>query len=253
MNLLKKFNSLVGRLEDKGILKRTPGFIHDYEKTYPYFKTLEDNASIIKSECLQLLSVQEKNLPHIEDLGDKRTKGGIHSIEWKTFFFKSDHFIDSNCKYCPETAKLLRNIPRIKQAFFSVLEGNQHIKPHKGYFCGFLRYHLGVIIPNNNEDKKCWIRINDNKTDNQNYEKSRMEYGETYYWKEGVGIMFNDLYLHEAANETDQVRVVLFIDVIRRFPWHLDWLMRLLVFIGYQFKGAKQVAKNAEIKPLVES
>ena len=161
--------------------------------------------------------------------------------------FKAGHFIEENCELCPETAHLLKKIPRIRQAFFSILYPNQYITPHRGYYQGFLRYHLGVIIPDNNEDNKCWIRVNDDLVDNKNYDKSSMDRGKTYHWKNGEGIIFNDNYLHDASNETDEIRVVLWIDVVRKFPFWFDWLNLLLLKIGYQTKAARKVAEEAKV------
>ena len=253
LNPIKKINNMILNLEQKGWVKRTPGFIHDYEKTYPYFKELEANHAIIEKECRNLLAIKE-NIPDTRTLGGKDTKGTIHDIKWKSFMFKSGTFIKENCELCPETTRLLKKIPRVKQVFFSILDPNQHIKPHKGYYRGFLRYHLGVIIPNNNEDKKCWIRINDDFETNEANDRTKMAEGETYYWKNGEGIMFNDIYLHEAANETDEVRIVLFIDVMRKFPLVFDLINKFLMFLAYFNKDVRAVAKNARLqqKPMYQ-
>ena len=106
---------------------------------------------------------------------------------------------------------------------------------------------MGVIIPNNNANNECWIRINEDFEDNENYDKSTIDKGEKYYWKNGEGIIFNDNYLHEAFNESDQVRVVLFLDVVRRFPWWFDWFNSLLLSLAFRTKQVKKIAKNAEI------
>jgi len=243
---LRIVNNFILRLENLRWIKRTPAFIRDYEKKYPYFSSLEKYHEVIQEECKALLSIKDE-ITDMDGLAGPRTKGGIHTIKWKSFMFKSGKFIEDNCALCPQTAQLLKGIPRIKQAFFSILDPHQHIRPHKGYYQGFLRYHLGVIIPRNNVDGDCWIRINDNLEDNLRNDKNTMDKSETYYWKNGHGIVFNDNYLHEAANETDEIRVVLFVDVLRRFPFWMDWLNRLIITIGYQTNQAKQVAKNAKI------
>jgi beta-hydroxylase len=38
---------------------------------------------------------------------------------------------------------------------------------------------------------------------------------ETRGWREGESLVFDDTYEHEAWNDTDETRVVLFVDVIR--------------------------------------
>lgn len=247
MDPLKTINKILFNLEQKGWIKKTPAFIYDYEEEYPHFKVLEEHADIIEKECRELLNIKD-NIPDLDGLAGEKTKGGVQAIKWKSFMFKSGDFIEENCSLCPETADLLRGIPRIKQAFFSILDPEQYIKPHFGYYKGFLRYHLGVIIPNNNEDKNCRIRINaDCETFNCD-DKSEIEHGESYYWKNGEGIMFNDVYLHDATNESKEIRVVLFIDVVRKFHWSIDWFNRFFLFVAYKTKYVKQIAKNAKVK-----
>ena len=109
------------------------------------------------------------------------------------------------------------------------------------------------MIPNNNEDEKCWIRINSDKVDNEKYDKSSMHRGEKYHWKNGKGIIFNDNYLHEATNASDEIRVVLFIDVIRKYPHVLGLLNKLFISIGYQTSQLKNLAKNAKVSKQVNS
>jgi beta-hydroxylase len=192
--------------------------------------------------------IHKDQLHDIAGAGGKRTKGGIHAVKWKSFMFKAGTFIPENCALCPQTAALLQRIPRIKQAFFSILDPDQHIKTHKGYYYGFLRYHLGLIIPYHNQHKECWIRIHADPDDNRRYDKSSIVKGEKYHWQEGKGILFNDNYLHEAANESDQLRVVLYLDVIRKYPWWLDWFNLLLLNIGYSSAPVKRIAKDARVK-----
>lgn len=251
MSAQQKYNDFLIFLEDKGLIKRTPGFIHSYEKKYPYFKELEKNQHIIKEECQTLLK-HAGQLHDVEGMAGNKTRGGISSaIQWKQFMFKAGTFVEENCALCPETAKMLKRVPRIKQAFFSILYPNQYITPHRGYFYGFLRYHLGVIVPYDNKDEKCWIRINDNISDNNNnYNKHSIEKGDKYYWKEGKGIMFNDNYVHDASNESDQIRVVLWLDVVRKFPFWINWLNSLALFIAYKNKTVQKVAKDAVVHDL---
>ena len=63
-----------------------------------------------------------------------------------------------------------------------------------------LRYHLGLIVPEDAES--CRIRV-----------------GEDYrHWEEGKSMIFDDTFNHEVWNDTDETRVVLFVDVMRPLP-----------------------------------
>ena len=53
------------------------------------------------------------------------------------------------------------------------------------------------------------------------------------HWEEGRGLVFDDSYEHEVWNDTDEVRVVLFIDFLRPLPPFAAFLNRLFVkYIG---------------------
>jgi len=128
-----------------------------------------------------------------------------------------------------------------------VLEPHQHIKPHWGYWKGFIRYHLGVVIPDNNRENKCWIRVNPDAQD-RNEARDAIEQGERYFWKNGEAVLFDDTFLHDAANETDQVRVVLFLDVARKMPPTLSLLNRMFLRIAHRNKAVREIRANAVIK-----
>jgi hypothetical protein len=51
---------------------------------------------------------------------------------------------------------------------------------------------------------------------------SIIDQGEKYYWHNGEGVIFDDAYLHDAKNDSDEVRVVMWIDVRRKMPWWLQ-------------------------------
>jgi beta-hydroxylase len=64
--------------------------------------------------------------------------------------------------------------------------------------------HMGLIIP---DPEKCHINVE----------------GDKYHWQNGKVVLFDDTYNHYAVNETDELRVILFIDYMRpmRFPYNL--------------------------------
>jgi aspartyl/asparaginyl beta-hydroxylase (cupin superfamily) len=230
--------------ERRGVFRKLPAFERDLSE-YPKLAILSENYATIRSECESLIR-QEIRIPGMEEL-TSYTSGGIHQIAWKSFMFKSGSFIDENCALAPKTAALLEKIPGLYTAFFSVLEPHQHIKPHWGYWKGFVRYHLGVVIPDNNADRKCWIRINPEAQD-RTQARDAIEQGERYFWKNGEAVLFDDTFLHDAANESDQVRVVLFLDLARKMPWPLALLNRLFLWIAHQDKSVREVRTNAKIK-----
>ena len=246
--LLKKtINDVFCWFEDHGLLAQTPAFNRDYLTTYPRLQELEKNHAAVQRECVQLLEIKD-NLTDMTAMGGTYTKAGIHTASWKTFMFKSGKFVEENCARCPQTTALLRKIPGLYTAFFSVLEPHQRLTPHWGYYKGFQRYHLGVLIPDNNEDRSCYLRINADPEDNAQRDPSLVEKGESYYWKNGEGILFDDNYLHDAANLSDQVRVILWLDLRRKMPFYLQVFNMLCLFIAHGDSSVKKIRDNAIIR-----
>jgi beta-hydroxylase len=234
------------RLEDLGLLKPTPAYIRDHRRLYVGLEELEKNHAVVREECLALLGRKE-HLTDVKNLGGKYTQQGIHLAQWKSFLFKSGSFVEENCRLAPRTAELIRGIPACYTAFFSILDPKQYITPHWGYYKGFLRYHLGVIIPYDNKDELCWLRVSDDPVANRNKDRSAIEQGQRYCWHEGEGVLFDDTHLHDAANDSDQVRVVLWLDLIRQLPWYVQPLNRLFLWVAQRDSSVRKIREGARI------
>ncbi len=242
----KTINEVYTWFEDRGLMRRNPAYIRDYHREYPELKILEDNHAIVQQECLALLDIKDR-LTDVRALGAGYTEGGIHTAKWKAFMFKSGDFLEDNCRLAPRTADIIRRIPGVYTAFFSVLDPHQKITPHWGYYKGFLRYHLGVRIPYNNANNQCWLRVNGDRAQNAMLDKDQIEHGERYFWKNGEGIIFDDNYLHDAANESDEVRVVLWLDLRRKMPFYIGPLNRLCLWLVYRDKSVEKIRRGALI------
>jgi aspartyl/asparaginyl beta-hydroxylase (cupin superfamily) len=134
-----------------------------------------------------------------------------------------------------------------------VLDPHQYITPHWGYYRGFVRYHLGVLIPNDNAGGECFLRVNGDPAANESRDVTRIEAGEVYRWKNGEGIAFDDNYLHDAANNSDQVRVVLWIDLRRKLPFYLSWFNNACLWLIRNDESMRMIRRDAQvaISPLV--
>jgi beta-hydroxylase len=134
---------------------------------------------------------------------------------WKTFVFYilGEPYLP-NCQLCPDTALQLARIPKLKNAMFSILEPHYHIPPHQGPTKGVIRVHLGLKIPS--DKKQCRIRVENH----------------ILTWEEGQCIVFDDFFEHEAWNDTDEQRIVLFLDVERPMRLTGRLLNRVLFAIG---------------------
>ena len=165
---------------------------------FPWVKDLEANWKVIRAELDEVLKEREL-VPSFQEVS-KDQIALSQDDKWKTFFlfgygFKSE----TNCARCPETARLMEQIPGMKSAMFSILAPGKHIKDHRGPYKGVLRCHLGLIVP-------------------EPREKIRIRVGNDFrHWEEGKCMVFDDTFNHEVWHEGNSQRVVLFIDFVRPF------------------------------------
>jgi ornithine lipid ester-linked acyl 2-hydroxylase len=192
---------------------------------FPWVKKIESEWLSIRAELDSIMKYREE-LPNFQDIMID-VKAISKDDNWKTFFLAGyGKLSEQNCKRCPETTRIIKMIPGMKTAFFSILSPNKHIPAHKGPFNGVLRYHLGLIVPEPKD--KCRIRID----------------SEIRSWDEGKSIIFDDTYEHEIWNYTKGFRVVLFIDFVRpiRFPYKL--LNDLMVLVAAYIPAMQEAEQN---------
>ncbi|NEO55359.1 MAG: aspartyl/asparaginyl beta-hydroxylase domain-containing protein [Okeania sp. SIO3B5] len=188
-------------------------------KQFDWTTEVEANWVLIRKELDELLKYRD-NLPNFQDISPDQADYTSPDDLWKTFFMYGYGIkSEKNCQRCPETTRLIEKIPGMKTAFFSILLPGKHIPEHRGPYKGVVRYLLALKVPEPKE--KCRIRVGD----------------ETRNWEEGKSMMFDDSFPHEAWNETDGVRVVLFLDIMRpmRFPLSVfnELFMKLIAISPY--------------------
>ena len=161
---------------------------------FPEMKPIQENWETIRQEALSL-----------QEGGSIAAATGYNDIGFNSFFrtgWKRFHLcwygkeVPSAQAKCPKTVALLKSIPSVKAAMFASLPPGATLVRHRDPYAGSLRYHIGLSTPNN---PKCFIDVD----------------GERYHWKDGEAVMFDETYIHFAANETDQQRIILFCDVER--------------------------------------
>jgi ornithine lipid ester-linked acyl 2-hydroxylase len=178
---------------------------------FAWAELLERDWQQIRGELDEVM-VHHDALPNIQDISTDQY-GLTQDDKWKTFFFLAfGDKIDGNFRRCPKTAAMLEGIPGITTAFFSILGPEKHIRAHRGYYKGLVRYHLALKVPA--DGAACGIRV-------QN---------ESICWSEGEGFFFDDTYRHEAWNRTSEVRVVLLLDVLRPLPFPYSLLNKAVVY-----------------------
>jgi beta-hydroxylase len=167
---------------------------------FPEMQVVTDSWQVIREEALNMR--EQERIAASKNNND----AGFNSFfktGWKRFYLKwYDAQHPSAAIYCPKTVEILRKIPSIKAAMFAELPPGAKLNPHRDPYGGSLRYHLGLTTPNHNE---CFINVD----------------GVPYSWRDGEAVMFDETYIHEAYNRTDQDRIILFCDVERpmRYRW----------------------------------
>jgi ornithine lipid ester-linked acyl 2-hydroxylase len=180
-------------------------------ESFPWVRSLEEYWPVIRKELNALLEHMEE-IPNLQDVSPEQSPIA-QGESWKSFFlYGFGHKIERNCARCPETAGRVTKIPGLKMAMFSILAPRSHIPSHRGPYKGLLRYHLGLIIPS--PGSSCRLRVAN----------------EVRSWQEGKSLIFDDSYSHEAWNDSDCHRVVLFVDFVRPLPFPLSLLNRLTIW-----------------------
>lgn len=209
--ILFPYNFIIENLYEKKVFYTE----EEKKKIFPTSEILERNWKKIKDEFKH---IQKKK--NIKNIGEKFITEKKEFWEgWTSFELRSfDKDNEENMKQCPILSRILKNDSNISTAFFSILKPGKSIPSHYGPFKGILRYHLGIEIPPSSAGD-CFISVD----------------GETYDWKNGEGILFDESYKHFVKNDTSYSRVILFIDVRRPFyfPYINDFILFLMSISPY--------------------
>jgi hypothetical protein len=126
-----------------------------------------------------------------KELNNNRQWTAIHLL-------KNGWPVEVNARHCPRTMEAISKMdqPQVPGAspvaMFSLLAPGTHIPPHMGVANTRLVCHLPIIVPPN-----CGFRC-----------------GETIReWKVGEAFVFDDTIEHEAWNNSEELRVVLILDI----------------------------------------
>ena len=125
-------------------------------------------------------------------------------------------------KLCPNTVRILEQIPSVNGAMFAILPVGGQLTRHLDPIACSLRYHLGLDTPNSDD---CFINIDE----------------VSYSWRNGQAMLFDETYPHYARNDSDQCRLILMCDVERP----MNFIGR---FINFFYKGLMRmtVVPNTE-------
>jgi beta-hydroxylase len=196
-------------------------------RQFAWTNVLEANWDAIRREAEAALS-ELNRIPPLRDISPDHRRIA-EPDNWRSYFLWGYGYrMDANCAACPETDRLLKQVPSLNSAFFSILKPGAHIPRHRGPTKALLTCHLGLSTPKRG---RCRMQVG----------------GETVTWADGKTLVFDDTYPHEVWNETDELRVILLVQFRRpvRAPgrWLADlfmWGIRRSPFVQ---EGRRNLAK----------
>ena len=175
---------------------------HD-RRLFPALAELEDEAEAIRSEFNALIAAEAAEIvPYIqypERVPLRQWRELNFSRNWTAIHLLQNGLpLEANARHCPRTMAVLSSMPQpivsgtSPNAMFSLLAPRTRIPAHTGVANTRVVCHLPLIVP-----PGCGFRV-----------------GETVReWKVGEAFVFDDTIEHEAWNESDELRVVLIIDL----------------------------------------
>ena len=176
-------------------------------RLFPWLTLLEVETDMIAAELAAVMAAERNELvPYIQyasHLPLELWRPLNNSLDWTAIhLLRNGELVNANARHTPRTLNLLAAIgqPVIPgaspNAMFSLLAPHTQIPPHVGINNSRLVCHLPLVVP-----PGCWFRVG----------------AETREWRRGEAFVFDDTIEHEAANPSDDLRVVLIFDV-----WHPD-------------------------------
>lgn len=221
-SIFKKFRDWNLKFYQKRI--SNPAYL-DLEKNFKEYKILEDNWKVIKDE-IELIINLPKDLPKFHEIDDGQEYiSDNDGVSWSLFNVKLyDMWHKENAQKCPKIVALLSKMKSVKSIYFSILDPGKHIPPHHGPYKGILRYQLALSVP---KAGNCELFVD----------------SKSYHWKEGKSVLFDDTYVHEVKNETNEKRIALLLDIKRAdlggFLYYYDKLIfkiiQILIIINKTF------------------
>jgi aspartyl/asparaginyl beta-hydroxylase (cupin superfamily) len=175
---------------------------HD-RQSFPELDMLERATDEIRAEFEALIAAEAAEMVPYVQYPDRvplaQWRELNHNPKWTAIhLLQVGHRIETNARHCPRTMEVIGGMPMphvhaaSPNAMFSLLAPRTRIPPHTGAANTRLVCHLPLIVP-----PGCGFRVG----------------ATTRQWKVGEAFVFDDTIEHEAWNDSDELRVVLIIDL----------------------------------------
>jgi beta-hydroxylase len=179
---------------------------------FPFHQILFENKDVFLREYNGL--VAEKKTYNVKDFYKTASDAQVkHDDNWKAApILLFNYQFKENVQRCPQTFKIISQLPGCCSIMYSVLGPGKHVPAHRGIYRGFYRCLFTLQMQ---EGGECWLRVGEKRI----------------YFKEGRSIVFDETIEHEVKNESSQPRVALYLDFYRKLPFPLDKINNLVYLI----------------------
>lgn len=182
-----------------------------YDTDKEWCKELRDNHEKITEEFINYQKTH--NIPILGKISEQEMIfSNNEKPKWKVAVLKMYGEETNLSEHFPFTLSIIKKIPKCHLCMFSVVDPQKKIPLHQGINACVLRYHLGLIIPKQKE--LCTLTLENEKV----------------FWEKGKDIMFDDTFVHMVHNNTDEERVVLFLDIQKEFKNPIFNLLNDILF-----------------------
>lgn len=197
---------------------------------FPELLALESETGAIRAEFEALVAAEAAQMvPYIQyparvPLGQWRELN--NNSDWTAIhLLQNGKAVESNARHCPRTMAAIASLPQPRipggspNAMFSLLAPRIRIPPHTGVANVRLVCHLPLIVP-----AGCGFRVGDT----------------VRQWTLGEAFVFDDTIEHEAWNDSDELRVVLILDLWAPAlsPTEREAISAVIGAVGVSFGGA---------------
>lgn len=216
---------------------RTEEFL-DLDTYFPSYKLFEKHFPQLKNEVSLMLEKTHygKDLTLTRDtysgensyIGkDVRVSNG-QTTGWRVLNIKAGETLSPYAKHFPTLRRILRDTKNVVACVVSVLEPGVTIPIHVGYYKGIMRYMIPTHVPKDRD--KVFLCVN----------------GKKYHWTEGKSVLWDDNFPHKVYNYTDEIRVVIYMDILRPLHGWLDSFNKGMIRLAANSNLVKKEVQRTE-------
>jgi aspartate beta-hydroxylase len=229
--------ALMGRLYEGGawLMRRVydrrlhEASVLDAARYFPDAARFEANWQAIRAEALAVAAGVGRIPRFHEIMREQADISANDGRDWRMYIMQAYGVrFDQNLARCPTLAAIVAQSPDVLSASFSFLAPGKYIPPHRGPFRGILRGYLVLSMPLDAEGRPAATLTVD---------------GQVHRLHDGHFMLWDDSFEHEVLNASDEVRIVLLLDIRRRgMPLDMRMLSNAviaLVRLGIRLRGSR--------------